>query len=162
MAEREDPVRYIREILGRIQFLEGTLEDHVDAMCQLLQQEAMVAIPNVPEDRQLSSKTHLKDIYWSLKLHLLFHVGEDAANHHANLRRLGANLGLGEEELNKLPGPERAIDPGTKFLEFLSDISESPDRPKGSFEHAMNGNANSRRSIQELSYRYRKKQKEHF
>lgn len=136
MAEREDPVHYIKAILKRIQFLEGTLEDHVDAMCQLLQQKAMMAIPNVPEDRQLSSKTHLKDIYWSLKLHLLFHVGEDVANHHANLRKLGENLGLGEEELNQLPGRECAIDPGTKFLEFLSDISESPGRPKGSFEHA--------------------------
>ena len=142
MAGGEDPVRYIKEILGRIDFLENTLEDQVNAMCKLLQQEVMTAIPNLPEDRRLSTKGYLTDIYWSLKLHLLFHVGEVAANQHARLRTLGTDLGLGEGELNQLPGIECAIDPGTKLLEVVSLIwfSNYRLRKKDIFHPPLNVN----------------------
>ncbi|XP_068702689.1 uncharacterized protein [Montipora foliosa] len=86
--------------------------------------------------RNESTRNHLKVIYWSLKLHLLFHLGEEAATEHPDLRDLGNHLHLTEEELARLPNETHAHDPGSIFLQIVSDLEESPKAPIGSPVHA--------------------------
>lgn len=60
-------------------------------------------------------KQHFVDIYWSLKLHLVFLLGPEAANVE-KLEDLRELLGL----TNQLPRRDQAIDPGSKLLEIVS------------------------------------------
>ena len=59
-------------------------------------------------------------IYWSLKLHITFHIGEERALQHEELRNLGSFIKLTSELLKKLPGEEHAVDPGSEVLEIVS------------------------------------------
>lgn len=58
-------------------------------------------------------------IYWSLKLHLAFHCGNNSVLGHEKLRQLG--LCFKSEELDKVPGEEDAVDPVSKVVEIVSN-----------------------------------------
>ena len=59
-------------------------------------------------------------IYWSLKLHIAFHIGQERALQHKELRNLGSFIKLTSELLENLPGEEHAVDPGSEVLEIVS------------------------------------------
>ena len=61
-------------------------------------------------------KQHFEDIYWSLKLHLVFLPGTEGAKLE-KLEVLRKLLGL---PTDKLPQRDQAIDPGSKLLEIVS------------------------------------------
>ena len=124
-----DKWRYIREVVKGVQRIENRLEDHVIVMCELLYQ----LIEVYADSLDASTKRQFADIYWSLKLHLLFHLGADTARNLYELKMLGRLLKLTDEELNKLPNEERAIDPGSKLLEIVS-INLISRMKKDSFE----------------------------
>ena len=84
------------------------LKRDMTAMCKLLL--SLIEEHGVPKVKQ-----HFEDIYWSLKLHLVFLLGLKAANS-AKLEELQELLGLTDE----LPQRDQAIDPGSKLLEIVS------------------------------------------
>ena len=114
--EDDSALEYIRSITRRVQRIDARLEEHVTQMCNLVTGLGLLAAAYQNE----STRNHLKDIYWSLKLHLLFHLGEQAATEHPNLRELGNHLHLTEEELAHLPNETHAHDPGSIFLQIVS------------------------------------------
>ena len=61
------------------------------------------------------------DIYWTLKLHLVFYYGLEKANEVKELQDLGRLLRLPEYDLEKKsPGANYAVDPGSKLLDIVS------------------------------------------
>ena len=114
--EDDSALEYIRSITRRVQRIDARLEEHVTQMCNLVTGLGLLAAAYQNE----STRNHLKDIYWSLKLHLLFHLGEQAATEHSNLRELGNHLHLTEQELAHLPNETHAHDPGSIFLQIVS------------------------------------------
>ena len=53
-------------------------------------------------------------IYWSLKLHLAFHCGNDGVSGHKKLGELGCFLKQQESDI--VPGEEHAVDSVSKVL----------------------------------------------
>ena len=105
--------RYITEIANvNTESKKKKLKDDVIAMCDLI----LLLLANnrtVPK----KVKQHFEDIYWSLKLHLVFHLGPEAANLE-KLEELRVLLGL----VDQLPQREKAIDPWSKLLEIVSKM----------------------------------------
>lgn len=61
------------------------------------------------------------DIYWTLRLHLVFYLGLEQANEVKELQELGHLLRLSEYDLKeKCPGADYAVDPGSKLLDIVS------------------------------------------
>ena len=115
MSGPDDQWPYIVEVAKRAQRIERFLENDVIVMCELLYQVIEVHADRLDEE----TKRQFADIYWSLKLHLLFHLGAQTARNLYELDRLGRLLNLTAKELYILPNEERAIDPGSKFLEIV-------------------------------------------
>lgn len=86
------------------------LKRDVIAMCDLLL--LLAERHGVPK----KVKQHFEDIYWSLKLHLVFLLGTEGAKLE-KLEVLRKLLGL---PTDKLPQRDQAIDPGSKLLEIVS------------------------------------------
>lgn len=124
---------YIKEIANGRQ---KRIKKDVVAMCKLLKKlnkkcKKPEENEDLPDDLKVSLTEHFRDIYWSLKLHLLFHLGvrndaepDDDAESDADLelqtvRRLHF-VNLTDEENNVLPDQKHAIDPGSKLLEIVS------------------------------------------
>ena len=118
-AEQEEAVCALKTMAKRMNFLRRTLEGQVDDMCKLLVEEVLNN-RDIPKDKRNSAIEPLTDIYWSLKLHLAFHIDKDKANQHAELRNLGTLLGLKQAELDEHPDMEHATDPGTRLLKVVS------------------------------------------
>ncbi|XP_068701033.1 uncharacterized protein [Montipora foliosa] len=133
--EGDSALEYIRSITRRVQRIDANLEEYVTQMCKMCNPVTGLKLPAAAYQNE-STRNHLKDIYWSLKLHLLFHLGEQAATEHPNLRELGNHLHLTEEELAHLPNETHAHDPGSIFLQIVSDQEESLEAPIGSEVHA--------------------------
>ena len=120
----KDP--HITEIVKANENLKDRMEDDVVEMCNLL--KALNTRIDVQlrenEDLREGLKKHFRDIYWSLKLHLVFHLGTDDLAHQATaeLEEVGRLVGLTDEEIRLLPDQIHAIDPGSKVLEIVSDI----------------------------------------
>ena len=94
----------------------------VDEMCELLQNLRALFLCHLPVNRKLYHSRRLFDdgcsaIYWSLKLHLALHCGNDHALEHENLKEVGRSLNINELEV---PLEEHAVDPGSKVLELVS------------------------------------------
>jgi hypothetical protein len=109
----------IQEIAEGIDRVENRLKADVTAMCKLV-----LILANNYEYRDLAIKcraiTHFTDIYWSLKLHLAFHLDNEAANSLEDLQKVGKFLGLDNKELEEIPQDQHAKDPGSKTLEIVS------------------------------------------
>lgn len=117
----EEVYRYIKEIVNRDKKIKKLQNDVVD-MCKLLSQlvdDCKETSPNGDVHPRLEQS--FKDIYGSLKLHVKFRLGPDVEI--TELNTLGKKIGLTELKLKELPGPECAIDPGSKLLEIVSTIS---------------------------------------
>ena len=105
--------RYITEIANvNTESKKKKLEDDVIAMCDLL----LLLANNCTVPKKV--KQHFEDIYWSLRLHLVFHLGPAA-----NLEKLEALrklLGV----VDQLPNAKRdqTIDPWSKLLEIVSKM----------------------------------------
>ena len=70
-------------------------------------------------------KENFTDIYWTLKLHVVFYAGLETANQVTELCELGQLLELPQKKLSEhYPGKECAIDPGSKLLEIVSISSQ--------------------------------------
>ena len=103
-----------------------TMRKHVVEMCTLLRNlhEEIYQKRNLEERFKAPLKNHFRDIYWSLKLHLVFHLGIPQTNTtetaDIELQEVGKLFGLENEEINRQPDQECAIDPGSKLLEIVS------------------------------------------
>lgn len=117
--------QYIEEIVKGVQGIEDRLEKDVRAMCEVLSPLVEDCKKRVANEGDMPQrlKRSFKDIYWSLKLHLKFHLG--AAAEISELNTLGQAIGLTAVERDELPGKECAIDPGSKLLEIVSIILQS-------------------------------------
>ena len=125
-----DKWQYVYEVVKGVERIEKRLENDVILMCKLL----YLLIEKHADRLDEPTKGQFADIYWSLKLHLLFHLGADKARNLNELDRLGhCLLKLTGEELNTLPNEEHAIDPGSKLLEIVS-INLISRMKKDSFE----------------------------
>ena len=102
----------------------GRMERDVRQMC------AKILIPlikefgkyDLPEELLKRLRGYFKDIYWSLKVHLMFHLGiaDELQQIDKLLNEVGAWGGLTNEEMNELPDQNRVVDPGSKLLEMVS------------------------------------------
>ena len=124
----------LKEITDAINNTEERLQDDVTEYCTVL--EEILELPRKEGvDLSLQGNHILKsllqrnfvDVYMCLKLHLVFHFGEDLTKRHKKLPELPAKFGshlsdeAGAEVLvETLPGPRHAIDPGSKILEMVS------------------------------------------
>ena len=105
--------KYIEEIANVLKTSKkNKLKRDVIAMCDLLL--SLVDKDGVPR----KVKQHFEDIYWSLKLHLVFLLRTEDANLE-KLEELRVLLGLPTDQL---PQRDQAIDPGSKLLEIVSKI----------------------------------------
>ena len=72
---------------------------------------------SLPNALKNSLREHFWDIFWSLKLHLLFHGAPDA-----DLKKMGVweLVSLSADEMKAKPDEKSVIDPGSKILEIVS------------------------------------------
>ena len=77
---------------------------------------------DISEESLERLKGYFKDIYWSLKVHLTFHLGfaEKPEDIDKILNKVGAWGGLTDKEMANLPDQNRVVDPGSKLLEMVS------------------------------------------
>lgn len=112
-------------IARRSHKLRGRVERDVHEVCRILTEldEELCKPRNskdLPESLKASLRKHLIDIYWSLKLHLFFHLGKSNADPRLqNVGRLHM-VALTDEEMSKLPDQSHATDPGSKLIEIVS------------------------------------------
>lgn len=109
--------------------VEKRLNSNVEEMCKLLQALAMEIFKNrrgSPRQDVDLLREHFQDIYKSLKLHLVFHSGADFSRFDApaKLQELGRSIQLNNEELERRPDENSALDycadPWSKLLEIVS------------------------------------------
>ena len=111
----------IEEVVKGSVNIEEQLERDVDQMCTLLSVLDAGRFSGVDMTTRLESlRKKFIEVYWILKLHLLFHLGSTIAVKHKNLKELGSLLGLTNADLDRLPGKGHAVDPGSKILEIVS------------------------------------------
>ena len=111
-------LQYVEEIVKGVDNLRNSLENHVSEMCTLL--KSLIEEINkrgLPEEFKNSLEKHFQDIYWSLKLHVVFHLGRRV---HVELQEVGYLAGLTRDELAKVPDQNSAIDPWSKLVEIVS------------------------------------------
>ena len=127
MATNDD-TKAMEEIYRGITNLRERLEGDVREMCDLVCNLRAEFYAGLKENSQLNNYKEsfdhgCSDIYWSLKLHLAFHCGNDSVSGHVNLGNLRRSLNL--NELDKVPGEEHAVDPGSKVcLLYTSDAAD--------------------------------------
>ena len=122
----DEDYRDVKHIAIRSGRLRRRVEKDVSEVCQLLKKLDEKCRPR--ENKELSEcfkdslRKHFRDIYWSLKLHLLFHLGIGESNADSELQNVGRlyMVDLTDEEMRKLPDQKHAIDPGSKFIEIVS------------------------------------------
>ena len=116
MASSPDP-KAIDVIVGTIINQRKRLERDVFEMCNLLLKLREKFDGKLGDYRQ-SFDDGCSVIYWSLKLHLAFHCGNDSVSGHQKLGDLGRSLKLQESDI--VPGEQHAVDPVSKVLEIVS------------------------------------------
>lgn len=107
--------------------VEERLEGDVTAMCELIETLRKKCEARARGDTSLKDlmRKHFGDIYWNLKLHVVFHYGTETVKDLEELRKMGYEQGLTPEELDhKFPDEgswdEYAFDPGSKLVELVS------------------------------------------
>ncbi|PFX15932.1 hypothetical protein AWC38_SpisGene19823 [Stylophora pistillata] len=135
MAETQK--EYMKEFYVTAENLEKRMSKDVLKVCEVLKlvqkQCNERESGSLPDNLKNLLRMHFRDIFWSLKLHLLFHGATDDA-----LRKIGEweLVSLTANEMEAAPDATNVIDPGSKILEILSEITHREDAPKGSSEHA--------------------------
>ena len=115
--------KVIEEFVRGIDNIEDKLESDVSVLCSrllLLGNNFTLLASNQHSQLQELLLGRYKAIYWSLKLHIAFHIGQEGALEHEELRNLGSFIQLTSELLDKLPAEEHAVDPGSEILEIVS------------------------------------------
>ena len=121
----------VEEIVRGIHKIENQLERDVTNLCTILlaaeddfrnSMESQTPNKNALDNLRQQLFDNYCAIYWSLKLHLVFHMGVDQALQHEKLKKFHDLLNYPEElwKWELLPGLERAVDPGSKVLEIVS------------------------------------------
>ena len=117
-------VEYItNRIAGGIQKLVKRIENDVEEMCKriLIPLTKEFVKQELPAELLERLRGYIRDIYWSLKVHLVFHLGiADELQIDKVLNKVGAWGGLTDEEMNELPDQDHVIDPGSKLVEMVS------------------------------------------
>ena len=118
-------VEYItNRIAGGIEALEGRVESDVEQMCRriLIPLTEEFGKHDLPAELLERLRGYFRDIYWSLKVHLVFHLGiaDELQQIDEVLNVVGAWGGLTNEEMNELPDQDHVIDPGSKLVEMVS------------------------------------------
>ena len=118
-------VEYItNRIAGGIQKLVKRIKDDVEEMCKsiLIPLTKEFGKQDLPAELLERLRGYIRDIYWSLKVHLVFHLGiaDELQQIDELLNVVGAWGGLTDEEMNELPDQDHVIDPGSKLLEMVS------------------------------------------
>lgn len=125
MSQMDEDYKDVRQIAIRSPRLRRRVEKDVIEVCELLkkldQKCRSRGNKDLPESLA-SLKKHFRDIYWSLKLHLLFHLGIGESKADAELKKVGRlhMVGLTDEEMTQHPQQKHAIDPGSKIIEIVS------------------------------------------
>lgn len=123
MATNDD-TKAMEEIYRGITNLRKRLVEDVREMCDLVYNLREEFYAGLKENPLLYSYKEpfdhgCSDIYWSLKLHLAFHCGNDSVLGHKELGNLGRSLNLNKLDIVRIPGEEHAVDPGSKVLEIV-------------------------------------------
>ena len=116
---------YIKNrIARRIITLERRMESDVEQMCRriLIPLTEEFGERDLPAELLERLRGYFRDIYWSLKVHLMFHLGiaDELQEIDELLNVVGAWGGLTNEEMNELPDQDFVVDPGSKLLEMVS------------------------------------------
>ena len=116
---------YIKNrIARRIITLERRMESDVEQMCRriLIPLTEEFGERDLPAELLERLRGYFRDIYWSLKVHLVFHLGiaDELQEIDELLNVVGAWGGLTNEEMNELPDQDCVVDPGSKLLEMVS------------------------------------------
>lgn len=120
---------YIKNrIARRIIALERRMESDVEQMCRriLIPLTEEFGERDLPAELLERLRGYFRDIYWSLKVHLMFHSGiaDELQQIDELLNVVGAWGGLTNEEMNELPDQDCVVDPGSKLLEMFNDIMD--------------------------------------
>ena len=118
-------VEYITNRIARgIEVLEGRVEKDVEEMCRkiLIPLTEKFGEHDLHEELLERLRGYFRDIYWSLKVHVMFHLGiaDELQEIDELLNVVGAWGGLTNEEMNELPDQDCVVDPGSKLLEMVS------------------------------------------
>ena len=122
--EVEDFIKFVLTTLDHDE--EKLIEDVIELCVRVLIPicevcKDIVEKEEIMPERLEPLKENFTDIYWTLKLHLVFHAGLETANQVTELYELGQLLALPQKKLSKdYPGKKCAIDPGSKLLEIVS------------------------------------------
>ena len=127
----EDPsciimeVEYITNRIARgIKVLERRMESDVEQMCTriLIPLTKKFGERDLPAELLERLRGYFRDIYWSLKVHVMFHLGiaDELQEIDKLLNVVGAWGGLTNEEMNELPDQDHVIDPGSKLVDMVS------------------------------------------
>ena len=117
--------KYIKNrVARRIIALERRMESDVEQMCRriLIPLTEEFGERDLPAELLERLRGYFRDIYWSLKVHLMFHSGiaDELQEIDELLNVVGAWGGLTNEEMNELPDQDCVVDPGSKLLEMVS------------------------------------------
>ena len=117
----DNELRFVKEFVEGLHKLEGRLTKDVKAMCNFIVRLDGLC-QRLPEDLKAPLRKHFRDIYRSLRFHMMFHRVPD--HDLQELRELGRLelLQLTDEEMGELPDLFCAIDPGSKILEIVSTL----------------------------------------
>ena len=118
-------VEYItNRIAGGIQKLVKRIERNVEEMCEriLIPLTEEFGNQDLPAELLERLRGYIRDIYWSLKVHLVFHLGiaDKPQKIDELLNVVGAWGGLTNEEMKEQPNQNHVIDPGSKLVEMVS------------------------------------------
>ena len=118
-------VEYLKKRIAQgIKVLGSKIEEDVAQMCEII----LIPLTKILGESDFSKESlerlrgYFRDIYWSLKVHLMFHLGYANVLEEIDelLNVVGAWGGLTNEEMNELPDQNHVVDPGSKLVEMVS------------------------------------------
>ena len=121
MAGVDDELRFVQEFVEGLDKLERKLTEDVKDVCKVIVRlDGECRRLRMPEASKIPLKKHFRDIYCSLRFHMMFHLGLDLQE----LRKLGKLelVQLTDEQMDQFPDLSWAIDPGSKILEIVSTV----------------------------------------
>ena len=119
----DQEARVVEEIRQGADRIYERLEKDVVQMCTLLKtviKRVEDGCQRLSEGSMQELQTRFRQIFWALKLHIVFYY--DAEADVSALNEVGhlQLVNLTDQEMRQLPGPEYAIDPVSILLEIVS------------------------------------------